>query len=428
MTDPTRGDGRGSVDSNGPEARPPVRPAAIPSSDVLVVGLGPAGSATAIRLARAGLRVTAIDRATFPREKACSEYLSPEGVRQLELLGVAERLLPLGVALEGARVHGARGSALEGLFRKAAPPGMREVGLSVPRRVLDAVLVDQARAAGVTVLERTRLVELVRTAGATTGAIVRQGDRLDQVSSRVVVGADGLHGVAARLLGGRRTEPLRRVALVAHVAEVDGMGSTAEMHVGTGLYVGLNAIGGGVTNVAVVGRPDRILTVSGDPEANWLAALERFPAVRGRVRRDRIVRAVLATGRFAVRARRVVADGALLVGDAADFFDPFTGEGICTALRGAGLAAPIIEAALAEHRVAPAAALDRYRIARREAFRGKWAVERLIGYGMTFPALFDRALGRLDRRGMGHTLIGVTGDFLPARAVLNPGFLMAMMV
>jgi hypothetical protein len=50
-------------------------------------------------------------------------------------------------------------------------------------------------------------------------------------------------------------------------------------------------------------------------------------------------------------------------------------------------------------------------------------VERLIGYAMLAPALFDRAVARLERRGLAHTLIGVTGDFVPARAVLNPLFL-----
>jgi hypothetical protein len=63
-----------------------------------------------------------------------------------------------------------------------------------------------------------------------------------------------------------------------------------------------------------------------------------------------------------------------------------------------------------------------YRRARRRAFRGQWIVERMIGYGMWFPRLFDRAVGRLERRGLAHTLIGVTGDFVPAREVLNPWF------
>jgi hypothetical protein len=55
-------------------------------------------------------------------------------------------------------------------------------------------------------------------------------------------------------------------------------------------------------------------------------------------------------------------------------------------------------------------------------------IERLVGYGMLAPALFDRAVGRLERRGLGHTFVGVTGDYIPARAVLNPWFLSRMVL
>ena len=80
-------------------------------------------------------------------------------------------------------------------------------------------------------------------------------------------------------------------------------------------------------------------------------------------------------------------------------------------------------------RPSPPPSLAPYRRARRRAFAGKWAVERLIGYGMWWPRLFDRAVARLGRRGsMAHTLIGVTGDFVPAREVLNPLFLARMVL
>src|SRR2546426_3846624 len=64
------------------------RPEAGGSVDALVVGAGPGGSATAALLARAGHRVLLLDRAAFPRDKACSEYMSPETVRLLDRLGV----------------------------------------------------------------------------------------------------------------------------------------------------------------------------------------------------------------------------------------------------------------------------------------------------------------------------------------------------
>src|SRR6185437_13807384 len=157
--------------------------------------------------------------------------------------------------------------------------------------------------------------------------------------------------------------------------------------------------------------------------------LREFPEVFARVERGSIARSVLVTGPFAAWSGRIVADGAALVGDAADFFDPFTGEGIYSALRGAELLADTARQALA---VPGAITLDRlrpYQRSRRRGFTGNWLVERMIGYGMTAPALFNHAVGRLGRRaGMAHTLIGVTGDFVPAREVLNPRFLARMLL
>jgi flavin-dependent dehydrogenase len=142
-----------------------------------------------------------------------------------------------------------------------------------------------------------------------------------------------------------------------------------------------------------------------------------------------MAREIMVTGPFARRSPRVIADGALLVGDAADFFDPFTGEGICAALRGAALAEPVMVRALsAAPGIVPASLLREYPALRRRAFLGKWMVERLIGYGMLAPSLFDRAVARLERRGLAHTMIGVTGDFVPAGAVLNPAFLARMVM
>lgn len=205
------------------------------------------------------------------------------------------------------------------------------------------------------------------------------------------------------------------------------MGSTAEMHVGAIGYAGLNRIGDDRYNVALVVPQPAARGARGRPTEFFFESLERFPGLRGRVRRDQLDRDVLVTGPFASRARRVTAPGALLVGDAADFFDPFTGQGITAALRGAELAARVADPALAAPGIVTATALAPYRRLRRKAFAGKWAMERLIGYGMLLPTLFDRAVGRLGlRAGMAHTLVGVTGDFVPAARVLDPRFLARM--
>jgi flavin-dependent dehydrogenase len=399
--------------------------------DALVVGAGPGGSATAAALARAGFSVAAVDRAAFPRDKACSEYMSPETVRLLDRLGVVESLEAAGaVALRGTAVTASRGARLDGVFALAGHRPFRATGLSVSRRILDQALVGAARAAGAAVLERTTVEELLYDRGGIAGALVRDAEgRRHVLRARLTIGADGLRSMVARRLGSRTYGRPRRVAFVAHVEGVQAMGDSAEMHVGSRGYVGLNPIGGGRTNVALVVPAGRAVGARGRMESFFLEALGEFPGVRQRISGGRLVRKVLATGPFAAWSGRVVADGAALVGDAADFFDPFTGEGIFSALRGAELLADVAAEALACPGAVPSARLAGYPRARRRAFAGKWAVERLIGYGMWWPRLFDRAVARLGRRpGMAHTLIGVTGDFVPAREVLNPVFLARMVL
>jgi 2-polyprenyl-6-methoxyphenol hydroxylase-like FAD-dependent oxidoreductase len=398
---------------------------------VLVAGAGPAGSAVATFLARAGHRGRLLDRAAFPRDKACSEYMSPETVRLLDQLGVVPALEAAGAApLEGTVVTAARGNRLHGRFALAGPAPFRPTGLSVSRRVLDHLLLQAACASGVTVLERTAVEDLVYDRGAVAGAVVRRGDGSRGVlRARLTVGADGLRSIVARRLGGRRHGRPRRVAFVTHVDGVAGMSRSAELHVGRRAYVGLNPIGGGRTNVALVVGAELARTARSGAEAFLMDGLRRFPGVYERVAAGTRAGAVLATGPFAAWSGRVVADGAARVGDAADFFDPFTGEGICSALRGAELLAAVAAGGLASPGIVTGARLAGYGRARRHAFAGKWAVERLIGYGMELPALFDHAVGRIGRRaGMADTLVGVTGDFVPARRVLSPLFLARMLV
>jgi len=406
--------------------------------DAIVVGAGPAGAATALLLSRAGARVLLLDRARFPRHKPCSEYLSPATTAILERLG--DGVLAAVERASHAKVYGMKvvapdGAAMCGRFAGA-------YSFALPRATFDTILLRAAERAGAVVREGVTVEDLVWDGAAVAGVVTRSGNGQRATgNARVVVGADGLRSVVARRLGLVRSSAPRRIAFAAHVGDVGGVDGVGELHVGDLGYVGLGPVGGGVTTVALV-LPLRAVRASRiDYRAGLFAELERFPGLAGRFDPRRLVRDVLVAGPFAQWSRRAAADGVLLVGDAADFFDPFTGQGIYAALRGAELAASCIIPALARGvrgRSDPGRKpgvpggsspllltdLVPYLRARRREFAGKWLLERLIGVGVGSPALTNRVVRRLARRpDLADLLVGATGNIVPARRVLAPSLL-----
>jgi len=399
--------------------------------DVLVVGAGPAGSSAAWHLAREGAHVMVLDRAKFPREKPCAEYLSPEASRILSAMGALEACEAAGAAhLAGMVIRAPNGARIRGEF--AAAHGFRafrDRGLALRRPVLDSILLERARAAGAEVREGEQVISVLRdTRGAVCGARVRgaEGEERD-IRARLVIGADGLRSTIARRIGvARHALGPRRLAFIGHYRDVSEMTDYGEMHVDREGYAGFADVGHGLTNVAVVvPRASVRGNVAGNPSAfleRWIAARPHLAPRMASAKRATTVR---VTGPFAVHASRAWGPGVALVGDAADFFDPFTGEGIYAALRGGELLAPYALESLAADRPRDAdAALREYDRARRRAFRGKWAIERLVALAVGAPALLDRAASTLEASpAMANLFVGVAGDFVPAREVLRPGYL-----
>jgi flavin-dependent dehydrogenase len=286
--------------------------------------------------------------------------------------------------------------------------------------VLDTLLLENAVTAGATDFQETT-VEGFFVHGTGVRIETRRERHREYITARMLVGADGLHSRIAHRLGVARAGARRRVALVAHAADVRGMTDIGEMHVARGAYVGLAPIGHDVTNVSVV--QDTMRDAGGKAEQRFARAIARFPDVADRLATSRRVSPVRAAGPFARWTSRATADRTLLVGDAADFYDPFTGEGIYAALHGAELASQTLMNAL-EHGAFGARALRGYDRARRRAFGGKWILERVIASLISSPALFNRISRRLAQRPvLADLLVGVTGDFVPTRSVLSPSFL-----
>ncbi len=388
--------------------------------DVVVVGGGPAGSALAALLARRGHDVLLLDAARFPRDKVCGEALSPEAWGLLAGMGAADSVRALAPhPLRGMRLVAPDATAFRGHYGERA-------GLAVRRLALDAVLLRAAAAAGAEVRQGWRVTRLVREGGAVVGVEAEAGGEARVVRARFVAGADGRRSVVARGLGLLREHPsMRRFAVRGHWEGMQALEDLGEMHVAAGAYCGIAPLSTTLANVAFVVDRLEMAGAGGDLEGFYRRTLKRrWPALAERLEAARLVDPPRAVGPLALECSAAAAPGALLLGDAAGFYDPFTGEGVTLALRGAQIAAEALGTALARPSSAPPLRLVAYERARAAATRDKFRFNRLLQSAVGWPSAANAIARRLARRpDLADRLVGVAGDLVPARAALGPRFL-----
>ena len=366
-------------------------------ADVVIVGGSVAGAALAAYLARRGRSVAVLDRARFPREKPCGEGLMPHGVDLLAELGLLDRLRAAGAReLYGVRYTLESGATVAARFPRVS--GRAPFALGVRRLALDEILLDAARQTGlVAVHEGYRVRGLVRERGAVLGVT----DGGTEIRARVVVGADGVRSQLRHWLGWDRSRRRpRRYAAVGHFRFADGAPELPQPEVEVILCTGMEAyvtpLGGGEALVALLGGRSLMSRLAGDLTGGYRRTVLSQPRLAHILRDAELLPGVRATGPFAVRAAPTCGPGALLVGDAAGFLDPITGEGMASALQQAKAAAAVIDAALSAGPGTPD--LGAYAAAHRRITRtGDLLTWVALGL-TTFPRLTPRAMRGLQSR------------------------------
>ncbi|MDH3403374.1 MAG: NAD(P)/FAD-dependent oxidoreductase [Acidobacteriota bacterium] len=273
-------------------------------ADVLVVGGGPAGLATAVACRRRGLEVLVADRSAPPIDKPCGEGLMPDGVRALAELGVT---LPpdAGRPFRGIRYVG------DGVSVRADFPEVR--GLAVRRPRLHAALVDRARELGVRFAWRTPVRGLTARGVATDGG---------ELTGRWLVGADGLHSRVRRWSGlDAASRRPARFGVRRHY-RMPPWSDDVEVHWADRCEAYVWGAAADEVGVAMLWSGEK---------AGFDALLARFPGLEARLAGTPRISRDRGAGPFDQRVRSPCAGRVALVGDAAGYRDAITGEGLALA-------------------------------------------------------------------------------------------------
>ena len=360
--------------------------------DVVIVGGGPAGLATAIGARLAGLSAVVLDRRQPPVEKACGEGLMPDA---------AACLAALGVRLPPGESHPIRGICyIDGeVVADGTFPGAP--GLGVRRLALHRAFVERALEVGVE-LRWGVPVEGLSPAGIETAA--------GTVAARYVVGADGLLSAVRRWAGldGRPAPRDRQRFGVRRHYALAPWSDRVEVHWGPGCEAYVTPVSSEEIGVAMLWGARE------GPARGFDDLLGRFPSLAARLAgapqtsRDR------GAGPFLQRVRGVVRGPVALVGDAAGYLDAITGEGLAVTFHQAAA----LVAAIA------AGDLARYAAAHRRIGRLPGIITRLVLACERRPALRRRAVAALAAEpALFSRLLGIHGRTLPARELGLPGAL-----
>jgi len=348
--------------------------------EILIIGGGPAGLATAIRARLAGLEATVLDRSHPPIDKACGEGLMPDAVARLREIGIDLSLGPEGFPFRGIRYVDGELVA-EGEFPQAG-------GLGVRRTHLHQALVRRAESAGVELLWDTTVNGI-----ETDGVATNQG----KIQARWIIGADGLLSRVrkwAGLDGGSGS--LRRFGVRRHYS-MTPWSDCVEVHWGAGCEAY-------VTPVA----PDQIgvaLLWSGEA-SGFDELLGGFPVLRERLAGEPVASRDRGAGPLHQRVVAVHRDNVALVGDASGYLDAITGEGMAVALH---QSAALVEALIAGD-------LSRYAAAHRRISRLPNFMTSLVLGMEKRPRLRRRAIRALAAEpALFSRLLGIHGRTLPPR-------------
>lgn len=383
------------------------------SFDILIVGAGPAGAFLAHKLANIGLRTLVLEKNITPKRKVCGEYLCPLGVDFLKQEGLEDQIIGNFLPLGGMLIVTASDTVVDTSF----PLCERYRGVSVNRQIFDARLIELARASGAEFKTGVEVRKITQHADkwiveTTAGSFTTQ----------VLVGADGRGSVVSKTFQNDISNTGKRVALHVLVDNKNKNFRRGEMHLfKNGAYIGLNPTDEKEVNFSLVldaeelrklGTPLQALNHYLEISKNLSTRFSKF------TEKDKISTAfpIQHQTRSIVPRHNVV-----LVGDAAGFVDPLTGEGMYNALLSASLLAEEITRDSKENLNITKQVFTNYQREYSKVLKQKIILNRMFQILIRKPRLVEWiARFLLKKQARADTFIGIIGNiYSPAKGIIK---------
>jgi geranylgeranyl reductase family protein len=313
------------------------------TTDVIIIGAGPAGASTALYLEKMGVKPLVIDKAEFPREKICGDAISAYTVNRLKELGIEEKLNPLSKTKINRIVYSSPDQTQVSI--KFAPDGYEDqiYGYVLRRKDFDYMLYQRLEEK-VEVLTGKKVTDLLIEGGMVKGVYLEGESR--PIRSRLVVGADGYHSIIARKMNIYDQNPAHwLVAVRAYFEGVEGMSDAIELHFADLIvpgYFWIFPVEKGISNVGL-GMPKNVLRERKINLKKMLDEVIQLHLFKERFKKARPISPVVGWHLPIGNVRRkVYGNGFILVGDAAGLVDPFSGEGVGNSFASGKIAAEAI--------------------------------------------------------------------------------------
>ena len=347
-------------------------------TDVLIVGGGPAGSALAVLLGRAGISVELFERSHFPKEKPCGEGLMPAGVDVLTRMGLREMIG--GIPFFGVRYH-VNGTVATGRFPSNGHP---VTGTAQRRSRFDYALFQAATATpNVTAYTGKAVEALLREGNCVTGVVASGEPR----HAKLVVAADGAQSRMRTLLGWNLPQRRKRIGMRAHFRLAPGRPPTefVDIFVGRGHELYVTLLPENELLVAALAGPEMLGESPARAFHRWC---RQHRTLAARLDGAEQITDLLTTSPLSGKSRHGVAPGVTLLGDAAGFCDPVTGGGMAQAL----VTAELLASYIARFGVEDQRWLETFDRARRSMLRNYVRVTRAMLWLAEHPRLAAQAV------------------------------------